>query len=215
VLGDLEKAIYAYERAYGIADASEALAFLRETKLETPETVTAPIAGAASFPLTYRNVSEIRLKVYPVDLQVLFAVRRTLVALNKIDLAGITPVKEWTISPKDGRDHGRHQTPVELPVGQDVAGVYLVVAKSGDLETSTIVVKTDLTVVLQPVGEKVRVHVTDAKGKGVRGAYVTVSDGSTIKARGLTDARGVFEAPGVGPNAFVVASLEERTAIAK
>jgi hypothetical protein len=153
VMGDLEKAIYAYERASGIADASEALAFLREARLETPETVTAAIGGAASFPISYRNVEKIQLKVYPVDLQVLFSVRRTLVGLNKIDLAGISPVKEWTLAPKDGQDHGRHQMPVELPVGQDVAGVYLVVAKSGDMETSTIVVKTDLTVVLQAVGE--------------------------------------------------------------
>ena len=102
-----------------------------------------------------------------------------------------------------------------MPVGKDVAGVYLVVAKSGDMETSTIVVKTDLNVVIQAVGEKVRVHVTDASGKGVRAAYVTVSDGQTIKARGLTDARGIYEAPGVGANAFVVASLDDRIAIGK
>jgi len=215
VTGDLEKAIYAYERASGIADAAEALAFLREARLETPEAVTAPIAGAASFPVTYRNVSSVAFKVYPVDLQVLFSVRRTLVGLNKIDLAGIAPAKEWTLPLKDGADHGRHETSVELPVGHDVAGVYLVVVKAGDIETSTIVVKTDLTVTLQAVGEKVRVHVTDAKGKGVRAAYVTVSDGSVIKARGLTDARGIFEAPGVGAHAFVVASLEDRIAIAK
>ena len=83
------------------------------------------------------------------------------------------------------------------------------------METCTIVVKTDLTVVLQSVGDKVRVHVTDARGKGARGAYVTVSDGAAIKARGLTDARGIFEAPGVGANAFVVASLDDRIAISR
>ena len=38
VMGDLEKAIDEYERASSIADAAEALAFLREARLETPET---------------------------------------------------------------------------------------------------------------------------------------------------------------------------------
>ena len=165
--------------------------------------------------MTYRNVSTIGFKVYPVDLQVLFSVRRTLVGLNKIDLAGIAPVKEWTLSPKDGADHGRHRASVELPVGQDVAERHLVVAKAGDIETSTIVVKTDLTVVLQSVGEKVRVHVTDAKGKGVR-ACVRDRVGRLGHQGARSDRRrGIFEAPGVGAQAFVVASLEDRIAIAK
>jgi hypothetical protein len=57
--------------------------------------------------------------------------------------------------------------------------------------------------------------VTDAAGRGVRGAYVTVSDGTTIKARGLTDGRGAFEAPGVGAKPFVVASEGDRYAVAR
>ena len=61
-----------------------------------------------------------------------------------------------------------------------------------------------------------RVYVTDgAKGAPVRGAYVTVSDGRAIRARGLTDARGVFEAPGVGDTPFVVVSAGDRYAIAR
>ena len=88
-------------------------------------------------------------------------------------------------------------------------------AKTGELETSTVVIKTDLKVVLQSVGEKVRVYVTDAAGKNVRGAYVTVSDGQAIKARGQTDGRGLFEAPGVGAKPFVVVSLDDRYAIAR
>jgi hypothetical protein len=89
------------------------------------------------------------------------------------------------------------------------------VAKAGTLETSTVVLKTDLQVALQRVGEKVRVHVLDATGKGVRGAFVTVSDGQAIKARGVTDGRGVFEAPGIGATPFVVVNSGDRYAIAR
>jgi|GEM_PF-1769495 len=216
VLGDLGGAIAAYREASpAVEDAREALAWLTDAKLELAESVTAGVRGTASFPMRYRNVEEVRLRVYPVDLQVLFAVRRTLEGLNKIDLSGITPAQEWTLKPEGGTDHAWHATSVELPVGKDAAGVYLVVVKAGAIETSTVVLKTDLQVALQRVGEKVRVHVLDATGKGVRGAFVTVSDGQAIKARGVTDGRGVFEAPGIGATPFVVVSSGDRYAIAR
>jgi uncharacterized protein YfaS (alpha-2-macroglobulin family)/TolA-binding protein len=216
VLGNLDGAIAAYREAAGqIEDAREALAYLTEARLELEESVAAPVAGAAKFPVRYRNVTEVKLEAYPVDLQVLFALRRTLVGLNKIELAGIKPAKTWSFTPADGGDHAWHDAQVELPAGADAAGVFLVVAKAGALEASTVVVKTDLKVVLQTVGDKVRVYVTGPDAKGVRGAYVTVSDGTRIKARGMTDGRGVFEAPGVGANPFVVANKDDRFAVAR
>lgn len=216
VLGDLSGAIEAYRNASPqVEDAREALAWLTDARLELTESVTAGVAGAASFPMRYRNVPEVSLRAYPVDLQVLFAVRRTLEGLNRIDLSGITPAHQWTVKPAGGADHAWHEASMELPIGKDAAGVYLVVAKAGDLEASTVVLKTDLTVALQRVGEKVRVHVLDPSGRGVRGAFVTVSDGRAIKARGVTDGRGVFEAPGIGATPFVVVSHGDRYAIAR
>ena len=216
VLGDLTGAIAAYrEAAPQVEDAREALAWLTEARLDVVESVTAGVAGSASFPLRHRNVAEVRLRAYPVDLQVLFAMRRTLEGLNRIDLSGIAPALEWTVATGGADDHAWHTTDVALPLGKDAAGVFLVVAKAGTLETSTIVLKTDLQVAIQPVGDKVRVHVSDTAGKGVRGAFVTVSDGKTIKARGLTDGRGVFEAPGVGSTPFVVVNAGDRYAVAR
>src|SRR5439155_17218034 len=132
-----------------VEDAREALAWLTDTRLVADESVTAPVAGAASFTLRYRNVSEVRLRLYPVDLQVLFAMRRTLEGLNRIDLSGIAPAQEWTVSPQGGGDHQGHETAVELPAGKDAAGVWLVVAKAGSLEASTVVVNPDLRPPLQ------------------------------------------------------------------
>ena len=82
--------------------------------------------------------------------------------------------------------------------------------KAGRHESSCLVIKTDLAVVLQRVGRKVRVHVTDAEGRNVRGAYVTVSDGKAMRGRGLTDGRGIYDAPGVGATPFVVVSAGGR-----
>ena len=88
-------------------------------------------------------------------------------------------------------------------------------AKAGRHEATSLIIKTDLKVVLQRLGEKVRVYVTDAAGENVRGAYVTVSNGRAMRARGQTDGRGIFEAPGVGQTPFVVVSAGDRYAIGR
>ena len=154
-------------------------------------------------------------KAYPVDLQVLFAVRKTLEGLHRIDLSGIVPAHEWTETFEGAGDHAEHAADIKLPVPGKAPGVWLVVAKAGRHEASSLVIKTDLQVVLQRVGKKVRVYVTDAAGRNVRGAHVTVSDGKAMRARGQTDGRGIYEAPGVGSTPFVVVSAGDRYAIGR
>jgi uncharacterized protein YfaS (alpha-2-macroglobulin family) len=214
VLGDLRRAVELYRRAWDVEDAREAHAFLTEVRLRLKPTVVVGLGDPARFPIEYRNVKEVLCKAYPVDLQVLFAVRRSLTALHDVDLSGILPTHEWTVPFPDGQDHRGHEGHVDLPVQGQAPGAWLVVAKAGDHEAKTLVVRTDLSVVLQHVGEKLRVYVTDAAGANVRGAYVTVSDGTRIRARGFTDGRGLFEAPGVGATAAVVVSAGDRYALA-
>ncbi len=215
VLGDLDRAVKLYREAWEIEDAREAYAFLTEERLSLPVLHTVDLDGGASIPLEYQNVAEVSLKAYPVDLPVLFAVRRTLEGLHDVDLSGIVAKDTWALKPPDGRDHRPHQTAVVLPVETGKAGAWLVVAKAGDHEAKALVIKTDLHVEIQHLGDKARVYVTDPAGAAVREAYVVVSDGQRIRARGMTDGRGAFEAPGVGPNALVVVSKDGRYAVAR
>jgi TolA-binding protein len=215
VLGRLDEAIRLYWAARSLEDAREAHAFLTEVRLDVDASVTHALEGKPKLPVRYQNVSEIALKAYPVDLQVLFTVRKTLEGLNEIDLSGIVPTHEWKAPLAGGADHLGHEGEIELPVEAGKAGAWLIVAKAGDREAKSLVIQTDLQVVLQRIGEKVRVHVTDAEGQPVREAFVTVADGSRIQARGLTDGRGLFEAPGVGAKAAVVVSKADRYAIAR
>lgn len=215
VQGDLAQAEALYEQAEGIEDAREALAWLRAKGLDLDDTVVQVGPGAVDLPVRYRNLDGVELRAYPIDLQVLFAVRKTLEGLHEIDLSGIAPARQWNapLPPVPGRQAGSARLPLGL--APDAWGAWLVVAKGGDLEASTLVVKTGLSAELQRVGEKVRVHVRDAAGQPVRGAYVAVSDGTRMRARGLTDGRGVFEAPGVGATAFAVASKGDQVALAR
>ncbi len=184
------------EAARDLEDAREAYAFLTEERLDLEPTLTVGLEGGITLPVRYRNVGEITFKAYPVDLQVLFAVRKTLEGLHDVDLSGIVPVHQWTASFSDGQDHLGHAGSVVVPVEKGTPGAWLVVAKAGDHEAKTLVVKTDLQVVLQRIGEKLRIYVTDGEGQNVKEAYVTVADGQRIRARGLTDGRGRLRGAG-------------------
>ncbi len=94
-------------------DAADAVLALDRRSLKLPEVTilrpaAAPPAGGAvaldpapapptgGVVLDYRNVGEVDVKVYPVDLMRLYLTRRNLDAIAGIDLAGITPLHEAT-----------------------------------------------------------------------------------------------------------------------
>src|SRR5688572_2387481 len=137
---------------------------------------------------------------------ILYAVRKDLSAVNRIDLTGIVPAarirKDW----KDAGDHLWHEETLKLPVKDK--GVYLVNFK-GDAAAACIVIVSELRLEVQQAGPRLRVYATLAKtGEPAPEVYVKVADGGTIKAQGFTDARGVFEAGEVGGTFSVVAEKD-------
>ena len=54
--------------------------------------------------LDYRNIAQVDVKVYPVDLMQLYLTRRNLNGIAGIDLAGITPLVEKTVALGSGAD---------------------------------------------------------------------------------------------------------------
>src|SRR5262249_3427592 len=56
----------------------------------------AATAAAPGIALDYRNIAQVDVKVYPVDLMQLYLTRRNLNGIAGIDLAGITPLVEKT-----------------------------------------------------------------------------------------------------------------------
>jgi len=205
--GDYGKAVEHYRLvANEIEDARDALAFFEAKGLEAPEVLAFAPAGRAFFGPRTKNVDAIQLKVYKVDLLILFAKQKSLADVHKVDLTGISPMKVQTVK-VDARPYVWHDPSIEFPVAEK--GVYLVVFKAGDLDRSTVVIRTELDLKVQRVGDKVRVHAVSMKdGLPVPDVYVTVSDGARIVGRGRTDPRGLFEARGVHGKVFVVAEKE-------
>jgi alpha-2-macroglobulin len=213
--GRYSAAVRFYDQVKGrFTDASDALAFFTATGLKLPESVVCGVDQPASVEAETKNLESIELKVYEVDLMILFAVRKDLQQINRIDLTGIVPVKEWTVKLGESKDYRWHAE--RIPVPADHKGVYLVVAKGGDHDGSTVVIKSDLEIKVQRVDDRVRVYAFDRKTREpMKDVYVKVGDGSVIRAQGLTDACGVFEARGVRGQASVVAEKDGHYALSR
>jgi hypothetical protein len=206
VLGDLPKALEAYRAvAPQFPDAAAAVEHLTAKTLSAPQVVHSALSEEPVLEVEWKNLSALQLKVYRVDLPLLFAVRKDLRSVSAIDLTGIDPVKRLE-QKLEGKPFTPQKTKLSLPTKDK--GVYLVAGGAEGREFSTIVVRSDLKLEVQRSADRLRVHLLP------RGAAaVKVSDGASIVASGKADARGIFEAVVAPGRAAVLAEREGHFAL--
>jgi len=163
--------------------------------------------AAAGVSLSYRNVAEADVKVYPVDLMRLYLTQRTLDRIAGIDLAGITPLLEKKIVLGKGEDYEDKHKSIDLPLEKE--GAYLVMIRGDELYASGIVLSSplELEVLEEPDAGRVRVTVHDARTKDpvpkVQVKVIGTENPGFLS--GQTDLRGVFVAEGVQGEVTAVA----------
>jgi len=161
--------------------------------------------------LGYRNIAEVDLKVYPVDLMRLYLTRRSLDGIAGIDLAGVTPRFESKVKLGDGADFRDRLKALDLPMKEE--GAYLVMARGDDLYASGIALVSPLEIEVreEPAAGRVRVTVRDARtGEFAPGVQVKVTGtGNRRFFGGETDLRGVYAAEGIVGQVTVVARRGE------
>lgn len=211
--GELARAVDLYRQVAGLfPDAADALAFLTQAGLELREVEACAVGETPQIHLRRKNVSDVELEVYAVDFMILYAVRRNLADVNRIDLSGIAPLRKWAVARRAPEDCRWNEETVDLPARE--RGVYLVVARGGGLDASSVVLVSDLEVGVQEVGGRLRVYTSDRRtGRPAGEVYVKVGNGAAIQAQGFTDARGVFEAPAVKGGFSVVAEKDGNVAL--
>ncbi|GIW72698.1 MAG: hypothetical protein KatS3mg102_2240 [Planctomycetota bacterium] len=213
--GELEQAVEYYRRvADRFADARDSLQFLTERRLELPPLVVGP-PGKAVLPVQSKNLEQIELKIYPVDLLLLLSKERDLAQAARVDLTGIAPRQTLALR-LPAAPYRLVAAQLELPPLE--RGAYLVVARAeaeGEtLHRSALWILSELELRVQQLGDRMRVYLSWRRdGRPASGALVTVTDRGGLVARGRTDARGIFEAPGARPTASVVAEHEGHLAL--
>jgi hypothetical protein len=210
-------------------DAADAVKSLTREDLELPEisvvrSVSGPAVAAEGLRavppqkpdeavtkpgviLSYRNIAEADVKVYPVDLMRLYLTRRNLDQIAGIDLAGITPLVETTVKLGTGDDFEDKTRTIDLPLQKE--GAYLVMIRGDNLYASGIALVSplEMEVMEEASSGRVRVTIRDAHTKEfVPKVQVKVigSDNPSFLS-GETDLRGVYVAEAVRGQVTAVA----------
>jgi TolA-binding protein len=169
--------------------------------------VQEPSAAKPAIQIDYRNLAEVDLKVYAVDLMRLYLTRRNLDGITGIDLAGIRPLVERTVALGDGEDYMDKVKELDLPLEKE--GAYLVMARGESLYASGIVLVSpiELEVLEESPEGRVRVRVLDARSRAFLPKVQVKVIGSNMSrfVSGETDLRGVFVAEGISGTVTAVA----------
>lgn len=183
-----------------------------------------PVALAAGSPplytkpfieLGYRNLKSAVLQVYRVDLMKLALVEKNLTQITAVNLAGIKPLVEKTVTLGDGLEYLDKSLRVDIDVAalekdagaaeknksKDATGAYLIICRGDDLFASGLVLVTPLALEVQEEtgSARVRVSVVDAISRAtLKDVHVKVIGlGMSQFVSGESDLRGVFAAEGV------------------
>lgn len=189
------------------ADAAEAIGYFQRKSIALDEVTTIKPADDKVAKLKFRNIAEVALKVYRIDLMKFGLMQRNLDRITAINLAGIKPYHEETVALGDGKDFRDRTQDLRLPLKDE--GAYLVVARGGDLYASGLVLVSPLALEVQEdAGSgRVRVNVKDATAdKYVDKVQVKVIGSSNDEFKtGDTDLRGLYIADDVKGTSTIIA----------
>ncbi|MCY2987250.1 MAG: tetratricopeptide repeat protein, partial [Planctomycetota bacterium] len=192
-------------------DAKEAIGYFEEKRISLEEVNLFKPAEPVQLKIKYRNIKDVAMQVYKVDLMKLYLREKNLSGMTKVQLSGIQPEAELQLHLGDGRDYVDKETVAKLPLKAEAA--YLVICRGDDLFTSAVVLITPLKIEVQEdaVSGRLRANVLDT----VQNQYVpevhvkAIGSADTAFKSGQTDLRGIFVADGLRGHTTVIARVGE------
>ncbi|MBM4063172.1 MAG: hypothetical protein FJ265_19055, partial [Planctomycetes bacterium] len=211
--GEAKEALAAYQRVEDrFTDAGEASDYFLQKQLQLPEVTSFPLAQAPELLLGYRNVAEVSLQVFKVDLMRLYLQEKSLNDIRGIQLHGIAPLRSFVVQLPDGRDYRTVEKKIALDLKEP--GAYLVVARGGDRLATGMVLCSDLRIEAQESSDVGRLRVNCKRGDGfLADAHVKVVGSGDQRFRsGDTDLRGIFVAEDLVGLATVIVKKDDQYA---
>jgi TolA-binding protein len=147
-----------------------------------------------------RNIDRLRVRVYKLDLETYFRKMHLAGGVESLDLALIDPDRTFEFTVPDYAEFKPQQSAIELPglaadKADDKPGVVAVTVAGKTLEATTLVLRSDLEVIVKSSRDEVFVFAQNLRtGKPWPAARVLVSDGGEIVSEATTGQDGVFRA---------------------
>lgn len=161
-LQELDAAIQAYRSCNFGSYANQARARLNEMTERSLGVETPRVWRSNETPkiaVQVRNSEELTVRLYPLDLQAYFRKHLTHQRIGDLDLDLIAPERVLTIAVEDYEEYKPIRQDVELPL--EGAGVWAVAVDDGERRATTLVVRSDLDMIVKSSRREFFVYVQD------------------------------------------------------
>ena len=190
-LGRLNEAIEAYKECDS-EEAKQRIARLTERQMEVLTPRKFRTNEHPFLRISTRNVDKVTVKVYRVEMTDYFRKMHLAGAIETLDIGLIDPDKTFDFAVKGYEKLRPFQNDVAIPV--EGPGVWAVTVSSEKLEATTMVVVSDLDVIVKCSRNELFVFAENVAGrKPAEGTKLLISDGSRIFAEEKTNKDGILE----------------------
>lgn len=191
---DYQRALDAYRAVTWGSHQPHAQARIRRLEQKSLGLRTAKtfrVGEAASFALTSRNVPEVRVRVFKLDLETWFRATHLPGSVERLDIEVIAPDKTFASPVPEYVPY--KETARDVPIGFTEPGCYVVKVDDQAREATTMVLVTDLGLIVKSSRTELLAFTQDlSKDRVESGVRVVVSDGQKILTEGRTDDAGMF-----------------------
>ena len=195
-LGDPEKALETYRKlTWGTwqAHAQEAIRQMTEKYLQLVTPRTFRTNESAQVHVSLRNIESLTVNLYELNLETYWRKMYDVKGVADLDLALIEPNKTWEYRVPEYEKYKRFECDIKIPF--DGPGVYAVQLGDESLESTTLLIRSDIESITKTSRREVLVFVQNMlKGEVVADAKVLVSDGLSVIFEGRTGSDGVLHA---------------------
>lgn len=197
-LDRLEEALEEYRKVTGrwAPEAQQAILRLTGTSMAIAAERVFRSNETPRIQLVTRNLESVTIRAYRIDLETYFRKMHGIWDVEQLDIALIDPDRSFEFKVPGYAKHRQLESTVDLPLPGDVdCGAMVVTASSKTLEATTLVIQSDLDVILKSSREEVFVWAEDLRtGKPWPGVRLLVSDGQRVVREIATDAQGIGRA---------------------
>ena len=144
--------------------------------------------------MTTRNIESVTVRAYKVDLETYFRKMHLARGVEQLDIALISPDRTFEFPVPKYAKYQELESGIEVPLpGQKLSGVMAVTTGSKTLETTTLVVQSDLDLIVKSSRNEVFVFAENMlTGKPWPEVKLLISNGKQVFAEGVTGKDGVF-----------------------
>ena len=147
--------------------------------------------------LTSRNIEKVTVKSYRIDLETYFRKMHLATGVESLDIALIDPDNTFDHEVADYAKYQQFKQTIELPSFNEdevKSGVQIVTVSSEDMEATTMVIQSDLEIVVKSSRDELFVFAQNLRsGEPWKDARLLISDGNQVVAEGTTNDDGVFQ----------------------